>query len=136
MKNDIANLIVEKTYNKETGLPFPQKLIIQVLNDIHFDAKDDKLAKMQALAAIKVIQDRNIIPIERKYMQIQITPKSTTEDYEILLVALIKYLEDNKVVFVKKQLEPINSFVILFNILPHIYRDLVMIYEKSIRLVL
>jgi hypothetical protein len=85
VKNDIANIIVEKTYNLENGLPFTHNVILKVLNDINFNLKESEDAKKQALKAIKLIQEKDILPIERKMMQIFITiknQKSFSENFE------------------------------------------------------
>ncbi len=65
-KNNIASIIVEKTYNQENGMPFPQNVILQVLDDINFQIKENEDAKKQALKAIKLISEKHILPIERK----------------------------------------------------------------------
>ena len=85
MKNDIANIIVEKTYNKETGLPFPQSMILRILEDTNYNLKEGENAKKQALRAIKLIQDKNILPIERRLMQLFITLKN----YKSFLISSI-----------------------------------------------
>lgn len=134
LKNDIANLIVEKTYNYTTGKPFPQQLILQVLNDIHFDVKEEQSSKKQAVQAVKIIQDRKIIPIERKLMQIQITIKQeniSEEDFKNLNVAINKFFDESKAEILSKEIDSVKTFKIVFNILPNYFRDLVTTYEES-----
>ena len=135
IKHDIANLIVEKTYNINTGFPFPQTLILQVLNDIHFDAKEEQSSKKQAIQAIKIIQDQGIIPIERKYMQIDITMKKgkVTEDtFPSVIEKVSKFLEDNKAKIVNENKDRIDTFKIVFNVLPNVYRDIVTLFEECL----
>jgi len=134
IKNDIANLIVEKTYNYRTGLPFPQTLILQVLNDIHFDAKEEQSSKKQAIQAIKIIQDREIIPIERKYMQIEITIKKgklLDDGFLPAVEKLNKFFEDSLAKIVSKNMEDREHFKVVINILPNFYRDIVTTFEES-----
>ena len=76
IKKYIANIIVEKTYNYETGLPFPQDVISKVLEEIEFKIVDNQDAKKQALKAIKEIKEKKIIPLDRKLMKISITIKN------------------------------------------------------------
>ena len=71
-----------KTYNKETGLPFPHDIIIKVLEEIQFIIHDKDNAKKQALKAIKDIQNKKILPLERKLMQLYITIKNTRGEFK------------------------------------------------------
>ena len=133
VKNDIANLIVEKTYNYNTGLPFPQTLILQVLNDIHFDAREEHSSKKQAIQAIKIIQECGIIPIERKYMQLEIKVKKgkvAEDQFESHKERINKFLEESKAKIISQSLDKIETFKITFNILPNYYRDIVTTFEE------
>ncbi len=130
IKNDIANLIVEKTYNYNTGLPFPPTLILQVLNDIHFVVKEELPSKVQAKEAIKFIQEKKIIPIERKYIQVRIRIKQGKIEFNQALEKINKFLVESNAKIDSENKENINSFDMTFCILPNYYRDLFNKYEE------
>jgi len=136
MKNDIANIIVEKTYNTENGLPFPQQIILQILENINFNIKEDDNAKKQALLAIKVIQDKGVLPIERKLMQIFVTLKnlkmySNEKDFENIKTKFLEFIKVTNAKIIESNLESPKQFKIKCNILPNYYRELLTEYEDS-----
>jgi len=53
LKRYISNIIVQKTYNTDNGLPFPQDIVTQALDDINFKYNEKENEKKQALKAIK-----------------------------------------------------------------------------------
>lgn len=135
-KNDIANIIVEKTYNTENGLPFPITMITQVLEDIQFQLKDDQDAKKQALKAIKVIIDKNILPIERKLMQIFMSIKSvkifeSSKDFEDFKNEITEFLKSIQAQILEINTENPKSFKIKCNIFPNHYREILTKCENS-----
>lgn len=91
IKNDIASIITEKTFNKETGKPFTQNEILQALNCIGANIKDTEDAKKQALKYIKDIQDKKVLNIERRFMKISFS--SSTEKKIEDVNELINYLK-------------------------------------------
>ena len=66
LKRYISNIIVQKTYNTDNGLPFPQDIITQALDDINFKYNEKENEKKQALKAIKELINHKILPIERR----------------------------------------------------------------------
>ncbi len=78
-KNNIASIVVQKTYNKDIGMAFPENVILEVLYYINLQIKDNEDAKKQAIKAIKLIYDKNILLIERELMQIFISFKKFKE---------------------------------------------------------
>ena len=131
LKNDIANIIVEKTYNKETGLPFPHDIIIKVLEEIQFIIHDKDNAKKQALKAIKDIQNKNILPLERKLMQLYITIKSKEKigNYEEFNKNFLEFLNQIECQIIEQDIKNIDSFYIKCNMKPNFYRDLLNKYD-------
>ena len=73
LNKDIAGIIAEKCINTETQRPFTASMIEKVLQDIHFSVNPNKNPKSQALEAIKLIQEKNIIPIKRVEMRVRLT---------------------------------------------------------------
>ena len=135
IKNDIANIIVEKTYNKENGLPFPQNVIIKVLEDIKFQIRDDQDAKKQALKAIKLIQEKDILPIERNLMNIFIRLKNTNIDdnmFREFLKKFLNFINENNSIINEINTDSPKLFRLKCNILPNHYRDLLTKYQECI----
>ena len=131
LKNDIANIIVEKTYNKETGLPFPHDIIIKVLEEIQFIIHDKDNAKKQALKAIKDIQNKKILPLERKLMQLYITIKSKEKigNYEEFNKNFLEFLNKIECQIIEQDIKNIDNFYIKCNMKPNFYRDLLSKYD-------
>jgi len=138
-KNEIANIIVEKTFDVESGQKFSQQMVLQALDDINFVAKNDKPAKVQALAAIKQIQEKKILSMERKFLEIQITLKEkkfsdTEEDtntFEKFNKEFSDFLKDIECKIISQNLE-IKSFKIIADLKPNYYRDLMTKFEEYI----
>lgn len=128
-KNEIANIIVEKTFNTENGLPFPNSMILQVLDDIKLNIRDDQDTKKQALKAIKLIQEKNILPIERKYMSfnLYIKEKNVKDENDLKEITnkILSFLEKINAVVLEKNVDKIKGFKIHCNVLPNYYRDLI-----------
>ena len=70
---DIATIVSEKCLNPETKRPWPVSTIEKVMSDIHYSASPAKNAKSQALELIKILQEKQIIPIARAQMRVRIT---------------------------------------------------------------
>lgn len=136
-RNDIANIIVEKTFNTENGLPFPHSMIIQVLDDIKFTTRDDQDTKKQALKAIKCIQEKNILPIERKLMSFNLYLKEKNKnsykenEFRELASKVVDFLEKIGAIFIEKNIEKIKNFKISCNIYPNHYRELISNFEDG-----
>ena len=134
LKNDIANIIVEKTYNFENGLPFTHNVIVKVLNDINFNLKECEDAKKQALKAIKLIQEKGILPIERKMMQIFITIKNLktfSENFDEFKKKILDFLNSTQSEILDMNLDSPKQFKIKSNILPNHYRQFLANYEEG-----
>jgi ribosome maturation protein SDO1 len=135
LKNQIASIIVEKTYNKETGLPFPQNVIQKILDDFKFIIKEDQDAKKQALKAIKFIQDQNILAIERNLMQILIKFKSKLynddQAYQKISKELLELLKNTNSIILEINTTDVRQFKIKCNILPNHYREILTEYQES-----
>lgn len=136
IKKYIANIIVEKTYNVETGLPFPQDIISKVLEEIEFKIFDNQDPKKQALKAIKEIIDKKIIPIDRKMMKLQITLKNqdkfkNEEEFTEYSNEFIKYLKDNQSTIEENGSYTLANFKITCILKPNYYRDILTKYDST-----
>jgi ribosome maturation protein SDO1 len=134
-KNMVTNIIVEKTYNKDTGLPFPQSVITKVLDDYKFTINEDKDAKKQALKAIKFIQDQNILAIERNLMQILIRFKAKYYNDETTFKQvsekLLDFLKETSSQILETNTIDAKQFKVKCNIYPNHYREILTDYQES-----
>lgn len=138
VRNEIANIIVEKTFDLDTGLKFPQDMIIKALEDVNFVAKNDKPTKVQALTAIKLIQEKKVLNLERKLLELQLTLKENrfkndNEDerksFEDIKQKLIDFLKEIECITVTQSLE-FKNFKIIADLKPNYYRDLLTKFEE------
>jgi ribosome maturation protein SDO1 len=67
---DIATIIAEKCVNPDTGRPYPAGIIERAMHDAHYSVHPAKTAKQQALAVIKLLQEKGDIKIERAKMRL------------------------------------------------------------------
>ncbi|KAI8927382.1 SBDS protein C-terminal domain-containing protein [Entophlyctis helioformis] len=72
MSRDIATIVSEKSVNPETKRPYTVTMIEKALSDVHFSMNPNKSAKQQAIEAIKLLQEKNIIPIARAQMRVRV----------------------------------------------------------------
>lgn len=67
---DIATIIAEKCVNPDTRRPYPAGIIERAMHDAHYSVHPTKTAKQQALAVIKLLQEKGNIKIERAKMRL------------------------------------------------------------------
>ncbi len=70
---DIATIVAEKCINTETQKPFTVGVIEKAMKDAHWSMHPTKTAKQQALAVIKLLKDKKVLPIERASMRLQVS---------------------------------------------------------------
>ena len=143
LKKYIANIIVQKTYNINNGLPFPQDTIELALDEIKFKYNEKENEKKQALKAIKELINKKALPIERKLMQLKInvkkienenTPfykeKDKLEDFNKKVLEYCKEIEaeiiENEIIS--------EDFNIKINIKTNFYREILNKYEKFLNI--
>lgn len=80
---DMVGIIVSKTVNPETGVPYTIGIIEKALKEIHYSVHPTRNAKQQALDAISKIQASGIIPLERALMKVQVA-NATPETLELI----------------------------------------------------
>jgi ribosome maturation protein SDO1 len=102
---DIAIIISEKCVDAQSGCPVPYTIIMRALEEIHVNTKTNQPAKKQALIIIKNHKEK--LGLERAKMRIrltytpasyeplkelinQVTPESTREEANIILIGLIQ----------------------------------------------
>ncbi|KAK6454929.1 SBDS protein C-terminal domain-containing protein [Scheffersomyces xylosifermentans] len=72
-QNEFLTIISTKCINPRSKKRYPPSMIQKALNEIKFHLNPAKPAKIQALDAIKVLVEKQIIPIARAQMKIKIT---------------------------------------------------------------
>ena len=143
-KRYISNIIVQKTYNTDNGLPFPQDIITQALDNINFKYNEKENEKKQALKAIKELISKKVLPIERKLIQLKISLKKIdNEDNPILKEKekldefsknIIQYLTEIEAEMIEKEINNVDNYYIKVNIKTQYYREILSKYEKILNI--
>ena len=144
LKRYISNIIVQKTYNTDNGLPFPQDMISQALDDINFKYNEKENEKKQALKAIKELINHKILPIERKLIQIKISLKKIENDDNPILKEkekldefnnnLLNYLKEIEAELIEKEINTVENYNLKVNIKTQFYREILNKYEKILNI--
>ncbi|ANB14374.1 guanine nucleotide exchange factor SDO1 [Sugiyamaella lignohabitans] len=79
MHAEIIQLIAAKCVNPGTKRPYPTSIIDKALSESNFNMVPNKSAKIQALDAIKLLMQSNIIPIVRARMKVLIRVDSSKD---------------------------------------------------------
>ncbi|AOW29054.1 SBDS family rRNA metabolism protein [Candida albicans P57072] len=72
-QNEFLNIISTKCINPRSKKRYPPSMIEKVLNEVKFHLNPTKPTKIQALDAIKLLVEKQIIPIARAQMKVRIT---------------------------------------------------------------
>jgi ribosome maturation protein SDO1 len=144
LKRYISNIIVQKTYNTDNGLPFPQDIITQALDDINFKYNEKENEKKQALKAIKELINNKILPIDRKLIQLKISLKKIENENNPILndknnleefnQNLIKYLNEIEAEIIENEINNIDNYNLKLNIKTQYYREILNKYEKILNI--
>ena len=144
LKNYIANIVVQKTYNTDNGLPFPQDMITKALDDINFRYSEKENEKKQALKAIKDLIKSQVIPIDRKLIQLKIGLKKIDNQDNPILKDQEKFKEFNKKFLdyikgieseiIENETTNIDNYNMKVNIKTQYYRDILNKYEKILNI--
>ena len=143
-KNYIANIVVQKTYNTENGLPFPQDMITQALDDINFRYNEKENEKKQALKAIKELIQHKVLPIERKLMQLKIGLKNIDniknpnlkdkEKFKEFNKKLLDYIKENDSEIIENETINVDNYNLKINIKTQFYREILKKYEEILNI--
>lgn len=91
---DIAQIVVEKCINPETGRPLTVGMVEKAMKDIHYSVKAGKNPKQQALEVIKLLKDKSDFPIARAPMRMKmILPEGEVEKVKTELKDEIQKIE-------------------------------------------
>ena len=144
LKRYVSNIIVQKTYNTDNGLPFPQDIITKALDNINFKYNEKDNEKKQAMRGIKELISHKILPIERKLMQLKLTLKKIeNENNPILENAgklqefnknLINYIKEIESEIIENDTTSVDNFNLKINIKTQYYRDILNKYDKILNI--
>ena len=144
LKRYVSNIIVQKTYNTDNGLPFPQDMITQALDDINFKYNEKENEKKQALKAIKELVKHKVLPIERKLMQIKISIKKLDNENNPILKEkekleefnkkLLDYMKEIEAEMIENETSNIDNYNLKVNIKTQFYREILNKYDKILNI--
>ena len=144
LKHYIANIVVQKTYNTDNGLPFPQDIITQALNNINFRYSEKENEKKQALKAIKDLIKHQVIPIDRKLIQLKIGLKKLENDknpilndkekFEEFSKKIMEYIKEIECEIIENETSNMENFNLKINIKTQFYRELLNKYDKILKI--
>ena len=144
LKKYVSNIIVQKTYNTDNGLPFPQDIITKALDNINFKYNEKKKKKKQAMRGIKELIAHKILPIERRLMQLKLTLKKIeNENNPILENAeklqefnknLLNYIKEIESEIIENDTTCVDNFNLKINIKTQYYRDILNKYDKILNI--
>eukprot|EP01095_Lingulamoeba_sp_RSL-Kostka_P002166 TRINITY_DN13056_c0_g1_i1.p1 TRINITY_DN13056_c0_g1~~TRINITY_DN13056_c0_g1_i1.p1 ORF type:complete len:258 (+),score=72.01 TRINITY_DN13056_c0_g1_i1:119-892(+) len=123
VQREIINIIAEICINTSTGKPFSIGIIEKALKDIHYSTKLNKTAKSQALTAISLLQEKDVIPISRSLMKLMV--ESQSKYAKVLKNKLKTYIID-----VEEEDDEDNEFFIIFTIEPSQFREVNQLVQK------
>lgn len=94
INNEMLTIISAKCINPKTRKRYPPTMIHKALQELKFSPVINKQAKIQALEAIKLLVQKQIIPIARARMQVKVTLNNSDsgEDREELINKLTKLI--------------------------------------------
>lgn len=95
-QNEFLNIISTKCINPKTKKRFPPSMIQKALGEVNFHLNTNKPPKTQALDAIKLLVEKQVIPIARAQMQVKvvIVNKAKKSVFDELIAPLILKVDD------------------------------------------
>ncbi|KAK6464223.1 SBDS protein C-terminal domain-containing protein [Scheffersomyces coipomensis] len=124
-QNEFLTIISTKCINPKSKKRYPPTMIQKALNEVKFHLNPTKPAKLQALDAIKLLVEKQIIPIARAQMKVKIVlvrklhPKVFKDDIEQYIDHIEDEDKNDKTFQCTGIIDPIN------------YRNLVSIIEEG-----
>ncbi|TKY88075.1 hypothetical protein EX895_003171 [Sporisorium graminicola] len=92
---DIATQVAEKCVDPGSQRPYTVGMIEKAMHDVHYSVKPARSAKQQALDVIRLLQEKQTIPIERARMRVRITmPNKDGKKLKDKLLPLTDKVED------------------------------------------
>jgi ribosome maturation protein SDO1 len=76
LRAEVLQIVADKCINPNTKRPYPITIIDKTLNELNFNLVPSRAAKTQALEAIKLLVEKQVIPISRARMRVRVTGSS------------------------------------------------------------
>ena len=93
--NEMVTIITEKCVDPNTKRPYTASVIDKVLRDMGYSVNLSKSSKQQALEAIKQIQERTALPIQRARMRLRVVmPAKDGKRIKEALLKCVDHVED------------------------------------------
>ncbi|KAJ1036300.1 hypothetical protein NDA18_000165 [Ustilago nuda] len=91
---DIATQVAAKCVEPQSKRRYTVGMIEKAMHDVHYSVKSGRSAKQQTLEVIRLLQEKQTIPIERAQMRIRITlPAPAANKVKERLLALTQEVE-------------------------------------------
>lgn len=78
MFRDIATTVANTCVNPELRRPYPVTIIEKAMKEVHYSIKPNQSTKQQVLQVIKLIKEKDAIPIERAKMRLKVNFRGNT----------------------------------------------------------
>lgn len=117
--NEFLTIISTKCINPRTKRRFPPSMIQKALNEVKFHLNPNKNTKLQALEAIKVLIQAQVIPITRAQMKVKVVLLLRVKDgvYNQYIKPLLDVIEEetetDRVFELTAIIDPVNYRVIV-----------------------
>lgn len=122
MYRDVASIVVEKSYNTDTGRAYSLSMVQNAMKDIHFSVNLSKGAKQQALEVIRKL--KQVMPIARVKLSLRITTPSAhaSQIEEMLLNNAAEIVKGASAATSLSTADAVSKTVIEVNINPESFR--------------
>lgn len=77
MFKDIATTVANTCVNPELKRPYPVSMIDKAMKEIHYSIKPNQSTKQQALQVIRLLKEKDAIPIERAKIRLKVNFKGS-----------------------------------------------------------
>ncbi|ODV82520.1 hypothetical protein CANARDRAFT_30775 [[Candida] arabinofermentans NRRL YB-2248] len=99
LHNEILTIISTKCVNPKTKKRYPPTMIDKALKELKFNMSNAKVAKIKALEGIKLLVEKQIIPIARAQMKLRILKKRNFKLDDIKdMISSIEHSDENEIV--------------------------------------
>lgn len=113
---DIATTLANTCINPELKRPYPVTMIEKAMKEVHFSVKPNQSTKQQAVQVIKLIQEKNIMPIERAKMKLKVNFSGSSAKSMREKLLQVESIE------IEKEESSDNEITLVFNIDPGSYK--------------
>lgn len=92
---EVATQLAQSCVEPDSQKPYTVGMVEKAMKDVHYSVKPGKPAKSQALEVLKMLQEKDVIPIERVHMRVRVTmPQKEGKRLKDKIVPLFAHIED------------------------------------------